>query len=143
MGLIGPLLLSFAVWVTGISTPEQTARECDQANLLGAYVPATDTLFMCEENIEASDYSYGTIRRHELVHAIQERMGQFEDPERVIIPEPELTVAVRELMDDKVTVSILLAYPENERHAEFEARLLQNAPDVVIASMLLASHFFN
>lgn len=140
MTFLGPLLLSAAIWFTGIGVREPRTLECVQASLLGTYSPATDTLVMCEDNIEESDYSYETIRRHELVHAIQERMGQFEDPSKVIIPEPYLTYLVREFIDDEDTVSILLSYPEEERHAEFEARLLQYAPSEVIAVMLVMAH---
>jgi hypothetical protein len=121
-GVVLATILSFS----GVSVID---KKCPP-NLLGEYEPKTDTVYMCPDNIKESKYGYEEVLSHELVHALQERVGGE------LIPEPFLTDLVRWTMEDPETMAILLNY-EGDTHAEFEARVLQRLPSWLISFLLV------
>jgi len=143
MMFFSSLVLSAAMWVSGIEYIENPllCKQPQNAFLLGAYDPKIDTLYICEDNINHSDQTKETITKHELVHAIQDKIGAFEDESIRLIPEPWLTRIVRQTMEDGETLAILLNYKGNTDH-EFEARILQNLPADIIAFLLITTHIF-
>ena len=73
--------------------------------------------------------------RHEAIHAIQDNLG-MEGNETLLGPKL-ITFIAREFFTPAEAFTVIYHYEEDE--PEFEARIFQNTPDVLVAYALIIS----
>lgn len=134
--MIGPILLSLALSVTGIRVVENREACSYEPDLMGEYVLDSRTISICTDNVSVKGKDYHNVLNHEVVHAIHHNLGW----ERNTILHPELiTILVRQFIPDGETMAVLLNY-DGYTDQEFEARLLNYLPSDAIALLLIISH---
>lgn len=131
--MIGPILLSLALSVTGVRVVENREACSYEPDLMGEYILDSRAISICVDNAIKVGNDPHDVLKHEAIHAIHHNL---EWEENTFINEPLLTFLVRYFMDDRETLGVLLNY-EGSTDQEFEARLLTHLPTPIIALLIV------
>ena len=133
--VLGPILLSLSLSVTGVSVSEDTHTCHTNNDLMGEYILKHKEISLCHDNIGKDGKSSLSVLKHETIHAIHHNLGW---EERTFLHDDLITFLVRNLMHDDETMSVLINY-QGSTDQEFEARLLTFLPTDWIALALVVS----
>ena len=134
MVMMPSVLLSAALAFTGVPL-NINPPQCSNEVLLGEYDPKAKQMSVCTDNIKHHGYNINTVVRHEAIHAIQDNLG-MEGNETLLGPKL-ITFIAREFFTPAEAFTVIYNYEEDE--PEFEARIFQNTPDVLVAYALIIS----
>lgn len=129
------LVLVFFLNLSGVALIEDKGECNTNPSLLGEYIEGSDVIILCNKNIRHTSYDPNTILRHEIVHKVHENFGMEKS---TFIKEPLLTELVRFSLKNEEAMAILLNY-SGYVSQEFEARILQNLPDIIVGPFLWLS----
>lgn len=134
--ILGPLLLSLSLSVTGVGVVENQHQCSMNTDLMGEYVLDSREISLCSDNIKNKNKNTLNVLKHESIHAIHHNL-EWED--RTFLHPDIITFLVRHFIDDGETVMVLLNY-DGFTDQEFEARILTHLPtDVIALAVLLSS----
>ncbi len=105
-----------AAAAAGVTVGVVDERCSGHATLLGGWDPQAEQVFLCRDNIRAEGRSEEEILRHELIHVIQDRVGQ------PLLPEPLLTLLSRDTLPSGEALLVITTSEDRDR--EFECRVL-------------------
>lgn len=134
--ILGPLLLSLSLSVTGVDVVENKTECSTNTDLMGEYILKDREISLCSDNIKNKNKSTLNVLKHESIHAIHHNL-EWED--RTFLHPKIITFLVRHFIDDDETIMVLLNY-DGFTDQEFEARILTHLPTDFIALAIIVSN---
>ena len=122
---------------TGI-TLKQNAPVCQTSDgYLGHYNKHDNTITVCVDNYMEQGVSRSTVVRHEVIHRVQCNVGTKE-----VLPKGLLRFIVAQTFNAEEVLEVVLQYPEEEHHSEYEARIFQQLPEGIVSGLLFYSNIY-
>ena len=119
-------------------TMRQNTAVCETSDgYLGHYNKHTNTITICVDNYMEQGVARSTVVRHEVIHRIQCNIGTKE-----VLPKPVLRHIVAQNFTADEVLEVVLQYPEEEHHGEYEARIFQELPEGVVSGLLFYTNIY-
>ena len=142
-GLAGAAIVPFFVpteiiaGYTGIDLRQNTAVCNTSDGYLGHYNKHNNTITVCVDNYMEQGVARSTVVRHEVIHRVQCNIGTKE-----VLPKGLLRFIVAQTFNAEEVLEVVLQYPEEEHHGEYEARIFQQLPEGIVSGLLFYSNIY-